>query len=99
MTNHGNGNGGHWLVTTIKALGITTVLSVGFFYWVTQTVERSLEAIANDSMATKSMVAAHVDASGRVNAEILFYLRQLCVQNARMARTDPRDCVPPMDRR
>ena len=104
MATNGNGNGSSlqgW-VGTIKALGITTVLSLGFFYWVTQSVDRKQDealgivranAVANQKL--EGMLVSHIDSSGHAMAEVLFYLRALCIQNARSTGQDPRDCVPP----
>ena len=99
-----NGNGGPPWLKAIVQLGVPAALCLFLVYW---TVVRSdadhqiLQArtleIAQANEKTQGMVAAHIDAAGRVNAEILFILRVQCVQGARLAGTDPRDCVPPRD--
>jgi hypothetical protein len=99
VTSNGNGNGGPWWVTATKTLGIGAVIALLLVWWLTQTVQRTLEAIAADTSATKSMMNAHIDAAGRVNAELLFYMRAQCNILARAYRTDPSMCVPPRDPR
>jgi hypothetical protein len=88
---NGNGNGrAPWYVQAVATLGLATVLALGFFAWVTQSVDRKLDAMAS----LPGMVTAHIDSSGRVNAEILFYLRSMCINSAKNEVERGR-CVPP----
>lgn len=90
-----NGNGGPAWVKSVATLGLGTVLALGWFYWSTQTLDQKLDAIRAGTAATQNLMEQHVDAFGRVNAEILFYLRAMCLQNAKATGQDSRDCVPP----
>jgi len=96
MADNGSSNGGPaWLKAAVQ-LGVPSLIALGLVYWITQTVTPKIEAQVVDTQAVKSMVTAHVDANGRTNAEMLFYLRSLCVNLARSAEDRAR-CVPPRE--
>lgn len=95
-----NGNGAPGWVKAVSTLGLATVLSLGGAYFVGGVVKSQLDkSLSNDAdfrlehEAIRGMVTAHIDATGRANSEILFYLRALCIQGASNAGTNPRDCV------
>ena len=87
---NGNGNGSPWWVKAARELGVPSLIAIGLVYWMTQVQAPQLSAIE----PMHGMLTAHVDASGKMNAEILFYLRSICVNFAETAEERTR-CVPP----
>ena len=93
---NGNGNGTPaWLKAAVQ-LGTPAVIAIYLVYWITTVVSPKLDAHTEADQAIRGMITAHVDSSGRVNAEILFYLRSLCI-NAAKNQTERERCVPPRE--
>jgi negative regulator of sigma E activity len=95
-------NGSPWWAKFIAQVGVFAALSLGLIWFITQSVDQKLDTMLANQELSKAerismngMMEAHADSTGRVNAEVLFYLRALCVQGARSSGTDPRECVPP----
>ncbi len=107
----GNGNGSllqgaPWYVRIIPTLGITTVLTIFFVFWLTQSLDKRVDALMRDTAqissemtpahdSIKALITAHIEANAQVLAELLYYQRQQCIIMARIARMDAEQfCVP-----
>jgi transposase len=83
-----------WL-KAVTTLGVTSVITLGAFYWVTQQVTIDLRAATAELRTLSSAYSAlsndldeHMAASVDANADQLNMLRQQCLILARIARTD-----------
>jgi hypothetical protein len=92
-------NGAAWL-SLLERFGLPTVL-VGFLLWViffgpARTDATNAAALQQSVNALSSVMNAHVDASHQINAEMLWYMRAICVNNASDIE-ERRLCIPPKD--
>lgn len=85
-----DGNGTPAWVKATAQLGVPSVIALGLVYWLTQTATPKLDAVTR----LESMVITHIDSTGRADAEMLWYLRAICVNQATSAG-DRQRCLPP----
>lgn len=98
---HHNGNGSPWWFKAIAAFGLPSCLLCGVLYWMLQYAAVMMAnqvdhtaALAKQVQTMDGAITAHIDSSGKAFAEILFYLRGICINFAETAE-ERRNCVPP----